>query len=125
MQNQRNIALGAQQDVTGGQAGKQNGRMRSQNKQLHSTPLILNSKLIMHKTNKQRSSLTDLHCAFSKGRISDSDICLTAAINKQEIPTTHNRAHSFTRQTDVRDELAKTVNIWYKQRLQSRNPNNS
>ena len=128
MQNQRNIALGAQQDVTGGQAGKQNGRMRSQNKQLQSTPLILNSKLIMHKTNKQRNSLTDLHCAFSKGGISDSDFRLTAAINKQEIPTTLDCAHAFTKQTDTRDgweELAKTVNIWYKQRLQSRNPNNS
>lgn len=64
-----NIALGAQQDVTGGQAGKQHRRMRSQNKQLQSILLILNSKLIMHKTNKQRSSLTDLQAAFSKGGI--------------------------------------------------------
>lgn len=64
-----NIALGAQQDVTGGQAGEQNRRMRSQNKQLQSILLILNSKPIMHQANKQRSSLTDLQAAFSKGGI--------------------------------------------------------
>lgn len=65
-----NVALGAQQDVTGGQAGELSRRMRSWNEQLNSIPLILNSKLIMHKPNKQRSSLTDLQRAFSKGGIS-------------------------------------------------------
>lgn len=62
-----NIALGAQQDVTGGRTGEPSRRMRSRNEQLQSILLILNSKLIMHKPNKQRSSLTDLQCAFSKG----------------------------------------------------------
>lgn len=64
-----NIALGAQQDVTGGQAGELSRGMRSRNEQFHSTLLILNSKLIMHKPNKQRSSLRDLQCAFFKGGI--------------------------------------------------------
>lgn len=64
-----NIALGAQQDVTGGQAGELSRRMKSRNEQLPGILLILNSKLIMHKPNKQRGSLTDLQCASSGGGI--------------------------------------------------------
>lgn len=64
-----NIAPSVQQDVTGGGAGEPRRGWGHEMSTLHSTLLILNSKLIMHEPNKQRSSLADLQRTFSKGGI--------------------------------------------------------